>query len=248
MIMARVLKLIRRHFPDTHILVRGDGHFSTPELMRLCATMPNTDFLFGMTGNSVLNRLAEPVMQRARTLAATRQALGEEASIKLYDEFEYAAGSWHKPFRVVLKAEVMALGDNPRFVVTSMNLPEPQTVYADLYCARGQAENFIKQVKCDLAADRTSCTTFLANCMRLMLHCAAYVLHQQLRVHALSYTELAVAQPNTVILKLFKVATQIKQYKDRIVLHLPSAYPFKHLLHTLTERLYIPKPPLANSS
>ena len=248
MIMARVLKLIRHHFPDTHILVRGDGHFSTPELMRLCDTMPNTDFLFGLAGNSVLNRLAEPVMQRARALAAAREALGETASIKLYDEFDYAAGSWHKPFRVVLKAEVMALGDNPRFVVTSMNLPEPQTVYADLYCARGQAENFIKQVKCDLAADRTSCTTFLANCMRLILHCAAYVLHQQLRVHALSHTELAAAQPNTVILKLFKVATQIKQYKDRIVLHLPSAYPFKHLLWTLTERLFLAKLPAANSS
>lgn len=247
MIMARVLKLIRRHFPDTHILVRGDGHFSTPELMRLCDA-PNTDFLFGLAGNSVLNRLAEPAMQRARTLAATRQSLGEEASVKLYDEFEYAAGSWHKPFRVVLKAEVMALGDNPRFVVTSMNLPEPQTVYADLYCARGQAENFIKQVKCDLAADRTSCTTFLANCMRLILHCAAYVLHQQLRVHALSHTELAAAQPKSVILKLFKVATQIKQYKDRIILHLPSAYPFKHLLWTLTERLFLTRLPAANSS
>lgn len=247
MIMARVLKLIRRHFPDTHILVRGDGHFSTPELMRLCDA-PNTDFLFGLAGNSVLNRLAEPAMERARALATTRQSLDEEVSVKLYDEFDYAAGSWHKPFRVVLKAEVMALGDNPRFVVTSMNLPEPQTVYADLYCARGQAENFIKQVKCDLAADRTSCTTFLANCMRLILHCAAYVLHQQLRVHALSHTELAAAQPNTVILKLFKVATQIKQYKDRIVLHLPSAYPFKHLLRTLTERLFLVKPPATNSS
>jgi hypothetical protein len=139
MIMARVLKLIRRHFPNTHILVRGDGHFSTPELMRLCDAMPHTDFLFGLAGNSVLKRLAEPAMQRARVLSATRQALGEAASVKLYDEFDYAAGSWHKPLRVVLKAEVMALGDNPRFVVTSMNLPEPQTVYADLYCARGQA-------------------------------------------------------------------------------------------------------------
>ena len=72
---------------------------------------------------------------------------GYDASVKLYDTFDYAAGPWHKPFRVVLKAEVMALGDNPRFVVTSMHLPDPQTVYADLYCARGQAENFIKQIK-----------------------------------------------------------------------------------------------------
>ena len=152
------------------------------------------------------------------------------------------------PHRVILKAEVMALGDNPRFVVTSMNLPEPQTVYTDLYCVRGQAENFIKQVKCDLASDRTSCTTFLANCMRLVLHCAAYVLHQQLRTEALKHTELATAQPNTVILKLFKVAAQVRQYKDRVILHLPSSYPFKHLLWQLTERLYLPKPLRLNSS
>lgn len=248
MIFGRVLKLIRQHFPDTHILVRGDGHFSNPELMRLIGAIPNTDFLFGVAGNAVLNRLAEPTLQQARALYAQRQTFGESAPIRLYEEFKYGASSWPGPFRVILKAEVMALGDNPRFVVTSMQLPEPQTIYADLYCARGQAENFIKQVKCDLAADRTSCTTFLANCMRLILHCGAYVLHQQLRAHALRHTELAVAQPNTVILKLFKVATQVRQYKDRIVLHLPSGYPFKQLLWNLTERLYLPKPLTSNSS
>lgn len=244
MIFGRVLRLIRRHFPNTRILVRGDGHFSNPELMRLIDEMPNTDFLFGLAGNSVLNRLAEPALRQSRALYAQRQAFGGCAPIRLFDEFDYGAGSWHRPFRVVLKAEVMALGDNPRFVVTSLRLPDPQAVYADLYCARGQAENFIKHVKCDLAADRTSCTTFLANCMRLILHCAAYVLHQQLRTQALRHTELSVAQPKTVIFKLFKVAAQIRQYKDRVVLHLPSAYPFKQLLWKLTERLYLPKPVL----
>ena len=248
MIFGRVLRLIRRHFPYTHILVRGDGHFSNPELMRLIDAMPNTDFLFGLAGNAVLSRQAEAPLHEARTLYAQRQAFGERAPIRLYEEFDYGAASWHRPFRVVLKAEVTALGENPRFVVTSMRAPEPRTVYADLYCARGQAENFIKQVKGDLAADRTSCTTFLANCMRLILHCAAYVLHQQLRSQALRHTELAAAQPNSVILKLFKVATQVKQYKDRVVLHLPSAYPFKPLLRTLTERLYLAKTPSANSS
>jgi hypothetical protein len=168
--------------------------------------------------------------------------------VRLYEDFRYGAGAWHKPFRVVVKAEVMALGDNPRFVVTSLDLPDPHTVYIELYCARGQAENFIKQVKCDLAADRTSCTTFLANCMRPVLHCAAYVLHQQLRSQALQHTELAAAQPNTVILKLFKVATRIKQYNDRVILYLPSSYPFKQLLWQLTERLYLPKPLCVHSS
>jgi len=142
----------------------------------------------------------------------------------------------------------MAQGDNPRFAVTSMTLPNPHTIYTELYCARGNAENFIKHLKCDLVADRTSCTTFLANCMRLVLHCAAYVLHQQLRTEALLHTELASAQPSNVILKLFKVATQVKQYKNRVMLHLPSAYPFEHLLWQLTERLYLSKPARFNSS
>ena len=141
-----------------------------------------------------------------------------------------------------------ALGDNPRFVVTSLLRPDPYTVYTDLYCARGQAEHFIKSVKCDLAADRTSCTTFLANAIRLILHGAAYVLHQPWRTHALCHTRLAAAQPSAVILKLFKVATQIRQYKDRGILHLPTAYPFKQWLWTLTERLYLPKPLAADSS
>lgn len=101
----------------------------------------------------------------------------------------------------------------------------------------------------DLAADRTSCTTFLANCMRLLLHAAAYILHQQLRTEALQYTALSQAQPSTVISKLFKIAVQGRQYKNKIVLHLPSACPVKHLLHTLTERLYLPMPArLINSS
>ena len=132
MIMKRVLKLIRSRFPDTQILVRGDGHFATPELMHLCDSLPNTDFLFGLAGNNVLNGLAEPAMQRARALSTTRLASGESASVKLYEEFDYTARSWHKPFRVVLKAEVMTLGDNPRFVVTSLRLPEPQTVYVEV--------------------------------------------------------------------------------------------------------------------
>ena len=136
----------------------------------------------------------------------------------------------------------MALGDNPRFIVTSLALPDPQTVYAELYCARGQTENFIKHLKCDLASDRTSCTTFLANFMRLQLHAAAYVLHQQLRTQALKYTELSTAQPGSVILKLFKIAVQVKQYKDRVILHLPSACAVKHLLHRVTERLFLSKP------
>ena len=110
-------------------------------------------------------------------------------------------------WRVILKAEVMAAGDNPRFVVTSLADPPPQMLYEDLYCARGNCENAIKAVNCDLHSDRTSATTFLANSLRLLLSCAAYVLHHALRTHTLQHTALAHAQPSTLILTLFNVSS-----------------------------------------
>ena len=170
------------------------------------------------------------------------------ASSRLYEEFSYAAASWSQPWRVIVKAEVMAAGDNPRFVVTSLEAPTPQQVYEDLYCARGNCENDIKAVKCDLHSDRTSATTFLANAMRLLLSCAAYVLHHALRTHTLAHTALATAQPSTVILTLFKVATQVKQYKDRILLHLPTSCPVKALLHRVTTLLSAIPVPALNTS
>ena len=254
MILVRLLSYLRRHWPQTHILVRGDSHFATPEVIDVIANRRLTDFVFGLAGNAVLLRHAAPVLQEARRLhqqrTATAQAYGQRlpVSSRLYEECSYAAASWSRPWRVVLKAEVMAAGDNPRFVVTSLAAPPPQMLYEDLYCARGNCENDIKAVKCDLHSDRTSATTFLANSMRLLLACAAYVLHHALRTHTLQHTALAQAQPSTVMLTLFKVATQIKQYKDRILLHLPSSCPVKALLHRVTALLSAVPVPLMNTS
>jgi hypothetical protein len=254
MILVRLLSYLRRHWPHTHILVRGDSHFATPEILDVIASYRWTDFLFGLAGNAVLLRQAASTIQEARRLHQQRVALAQAhgqtppTSSRLYDEFVYAAQSWAQPWRVVLKAEVMSAGDNPRFVVTSLEAPTPQMLYADLYCARGNCENDIKAVKNDLHSDRTSATSFLANAMRLLLACAAYVLHHALRTHTLQHTALAQAQPSTVILTLFKVATQIKQYKDRILLHLPSSCPVKALLQRVTTLLYAVPAPICNTS
>jgi hypothetical protein len=254
MILVRLLSYLRHHWPRTHILVRGDSHFATPEVLDVIAHRRWTDFVFGLAGNAVLLRQAAPVLRAARRLHQQRVALAQAhgqcppASSRLYEEFPYAAQSWAQPWRVVLKAEVMSAGDNPRFVVTSLDAPTPQLVYEDLYCARGQCENDIKAVKCDLHSDRTSATTFLANAMRLLLACAAYVLHHALRTYTLQHTALAQAQPSTVILTLFKIATQVKQYKDRILLHLPSSCPIKALLQRVTTLLYAVPVPGGNTS
>jgi hypothetical protein len=254
MILVRLLAFLRRHWPQTHSLVRGDSHCATPEVIEGLAHRHRIDFVFGLAGNPVLLRHAAPVIQEARRLHQQRTALAQAqharppGSSRLYADFTYGADSWAQPWRVILKAEVMASGDNPRFVVTSLAAPTPQGVYEDIYCARGTCENYIKAVKCALHSDRTSATTFLANAMRLLLACAAYVLHHALRTQTLQQTALAQAQPSTVILTLFKVAAQVKQYKDRILLHLPSSCPVKALLHRVTALLSLVPLPAANTS
>jgi len=116
-IMKRVLRLLRHAWPETHIVLRGDGHFANPELMALRESDSNLDFIFGLAGNKVLSPKAKPVLDRARALHQTRCANArrtgeaEPAATRLYEDVGYQAGSWAKAWRVVLKAEVMALGE-----------------------------------------------------------------------------------------------------------------------------------------
>src|SRR5207249_9155775 len=135
--------------------------------------------------------------------AARWEATGQPQ--RLFGTFAYAAGPWDRPRRVIVKAEHGAGGDNPRFVVT--NLPGvPQGLYDEVYCARGEMENRIKEQQLMLFADRTSCHKFLANQFRLLLSAAAYVLVEAVRRLGLAGTELARAQVSTIRLRLFKVA------------------------------------------
>lgn len=249
-IIKRVLKLLRQRWPQTHILLRGDGHFSNPELMQLAIDDPQVDFIFGFAGNEALLRKAQPMINANRRLHQVRcrnaRTVGLEPphSTRTYHDVDYAAGSWPQSFLTVMKAETMGLGDNPRFIVTSLKDSTAEILYTQLYCARGQDENYIKAIKNDLASDRTSDQGFLANHLRLFYSCAAYVLHHALRTELLVGTALAKAQPSTVIAKLFKLAVRVVQYKDRIKLHLPTSCPVKSILHRITERLYLLKPVL----
>ena len=254
MIVVRLLSYLRHHWPHTHILVRGDSHCATPEVMDVIASSRWTDFVFGLAGNAVLLRQAGPTLQEARRLHQQRVALAQAqgqtppTSSRLYDACVYAAQSWAQPWRVVLKAAGMRADDNPRFVVTSLEVPTPQMLYEDLYCARGNCDNALKAVKNDLHSARTSAISFLANAMRLLLACAASVLHHALRTHTLQHTALAQAQPSTILLTLFKIATQIKPYKDRILLHLPSSCLAKALLSRVTTLLCAVPEPVCNTS
>jgi Transposase DDE domain group 1 len=162
MILVRLLAYLRRHWPHPHILVRGDRHCATPEVMAVIAHRRWTDCVFGLAGNAVLLRQAAPILQEARRLHQHRGGLAQfhrhapPTSRRLYDELLYGAQSWAQPWRVVLKAEGMSAGDKPRFVVTSLDAPTPQMLYDDLYCARGTCENALKAVKVDRRSARTS--------------------------------------------------------------------------------------------
>jgi len=131
MILVRLLAYLRRHWPHTHILVRGDSHFATPELMDVIAHRRWTDCVFGLAGNAVFLRQAAPILEEARRLHQQRVGLAQAhrqappPSSRLYDEFLSAAQSWAQPWRVVLKAEGVSAGDIPRFVVTSLEAPTP---------------------------------------------------------------------------------------------------------------------------
>src|SRR5437899_1269947 len=152
MILARLLPYLRQRWPHTHILVRGDSHFATPEVMDVIAHRRQTDFVFGLAGNTVLLRQAEPVLHEARRLHQQRTALAQTygqrlpASSRLYEEFGYAAASWSRPWRVGLKTEVMRAGDTPRFVVTPVADTTPQILHKYLYCGRGNRANEIQPV------------------------------------------------------------------------------------------------------
>ena len=164
----------------------------------------------------------------------------EPERLRLYGETEYRAKSWRGlDTRIIYKAEVNQKDDNPRFIVTSIKEASPKVIYEELYCPRGQDENFIKHLKSDLFGDSLSDQGFLANHLRLFYACAAYVLHYELRAMALKGSELEKAQPSTVITRLCKVAVKVVEYKDRIKLHLPSSCSFKKLLEHITEFFYL---------
>jgi len=224
-ILKRLIKRIRSHWPKTLILFRGDSHFCTPEVLQYCQ---KHDLLYclGLTGNAVLKRQTEPLIQEAKNLfAQTGQQM-----VKLYDAFTYRAKSWDSPQKVVVKVEVSHKGCNLRFVVSNLTDPEPEVIYGQIYTGRGQMENYIKEHKLHIKSDRTSCHDFAANQFRLFLHSAAYVLLHSFRENVLKGTEFAKAQFNTIQLHLLKVGAKVRELKTKIKLHLPSSFPHKTVL------------------
>lgn len=224
--LRRVVARLRAAFPHCVIELRADSALARPEVYEGCEQM-QLPYTISLPQNARLKVAAEPWMMQARAAYAES---GEKA--KCYGEFSYAAESWGQERRVIVKAEMMQKGENPRFVVTDRCGGGPEAMYR-FYCGRGDPENRIKELKLGVKADRLSCHQFRANQFRLLLHAAGYVLLQAMRM-MLAGTELASAQVNTLRLRLLKVGARIVQSVRRVWVHLPSAYPWAYLWPQLT--------------
>jgi hypothetical protein len=229
-----LVERIRQEWPDVKITIRGDSGFCRWKLMRWC-DKHGVDYVFGLGRNKVLEPRIAPLMEEAE---AAFEATGEKQ--RLFGETEYAAGTWDRSRRVIMKAERLPEGPNRRFVVTSLT-EDPGSLYDDIYTQRGDMENRIKEQQLMLFADRTSCHAFLANQFRLLLSSFAYVLLHELRESPLAGTELEKAQVNRIRLVLLKVAARVTVSARRIVLHLASSCPFQDLFRHVAATL-IPAP------
>lgn len=221
-LLRRLVPKLRDAFPRAEIHVRLDGGFAAPDTFRVLEEL-GVRYVVGMPKNKKLERLAEPAMVRARK-GQKRSGETERA----FTSVRYAARSWRRRRRVIVKAEVTVLPgreprDNPRFVVTNLR-GKAEDVYG-FYVGRGDSENRIKETK-ELDLGRTSCESFLANQLRLLITATAYVLYQELRLRAKG-TELARAQVGTLRDHLVKIAARVKVSVRRIVLHLPESAPWK---------------------
>jgi Transposase DDE domain group 1 len=229
-LLKLLVRRLRQAWPEVKITIRSDSGFCRWRLMRWCDSN-GVGYLLGLAKNPVLQREAQFWIEAAKRLF---EKTGQTQ--RVFGSFAYKASTWDRPRRVIVKAEHTAQGPNPRFI--TVNVPgDPQELYEDVYCQRGEMENRIKEQQLDLFADRTSCHRFLANQFRLLLSSAAYVLVQGLRRTALRDTGLEKAQVGTIRLKLLKVAARVVVTARRVVLHLATSYPFQNQFRAVFQRV-----------
>ena len=232
-IIKRVVKRLRTAWPSVGIIIRGDSHFATPELYAWCERR-TVHFILGLSTNAVLKRRAQSALAAARR---RYERTGQPS--RVCRQIRYQAKSWHRELRVIVMAEVSAMGGNVRFIVTSFEHSRPSFLYESVYCGRGRMENFIKDHKNALKSGRTSCHSFIANSFRLMLHSAAYMILHALRETALAGTDFATAQFDTIRLRLLKVGAEVREMKTKLRFILPASFPLKNVFAVMHQRLVL---------
>src|SRR6266478_1870558 len=233
-LLPRLFRKLHALFPRARLRVRADAGVADAKLLAFLDAA-EVEYVLGLTGNRRLDKRVRRLLGRARLQA---RATGETAT--LYGDTRYAARRWARKRRIIMKAEVLCYPgrsrkDNPRFLVT--NLPHrPATVYTRVYCGRGDMENRLKELQHGVAMDRTSCSRFVANQLRLLFSVAAYALFQTLQTFA-RLTGLGAAQVCTLRERLVKVAVWVERSARRIVLHLPQAFPWRETWGALAQAL-----------
>ena len=232
--IAFIVARLRQRWPDVDIWLRADSGFCREELMAWCEAN-GVRYVFGLARNARLEaEIADELAEAERKAAASGKAE------QVFKEFQYQTRtSWSQARRVVAKAEHLAKGANPRFVVTSLTCDEANArgLYEKIYCARGEMENRIKECQLDLMADRTSAATLRSNQLRLWLSSLAYVLVTALRRLALGGTELQEATAGTIRLKLLKLGALVTVSVRRIKIAIASACPLKSVFAIAQLRL-----------
>jgi hypothetical protein len=221
---ARIVAQIRARWPAVRIVLRADSGFAREALMSWCE-VNGVDFLFGLAKNE---RLVAEIASELAAAEEESKITGQPA--RRFKEFQWSTrDSWSRPRRIIAKAEWTGGSANPRFVVTSLSLEDaaPQRLYEEIYCARGDMENRIKECQLDLFADRTSAATMRANQLRLWFASMAYVLLCALRRLALQHTQFAKATCGTIRLKLLKIGALVRTSFRRIKFAMASGYPYQ---------------------
>jgi hypothetical protein len=243
-VIKHVTKRLQKHWPNTHIVWRGDGHYGRVEAME-GAENDGTDYIFGLAGNSALDALMAKTADNLRF----HHASSNQAKLRTYASFFYQAGSWDRPRKVVARLECSLQLDGRegtatgmrqevdiRYVVTSLE-GTAQHLYEDVYCQRGQMENLIKLHKAQLASDRMSCHSATANQVRLVLHTAAFWLMHGVRAAIPQTSSLATAEFATIRERLIKIGARVIEHVARIRIHLPSSCPERALFRTVARSL-----------
>ena len=218
-VLRRVIGRIRMRWPKVKILLRGDSHYCGPQVLDLLEKL-GCDYILGLSVNARLAVTAAP--WKAEVAARRQRQLWQAPAVRCFHRLQYGADSWSRKRLVIARVEATALGVDVRFVVT--NLPgRAKHLYEKVYCARGQAENLIKDFKRHTRADKTACHRWQANQMRLFLHMGAYWLLHTLRRSAPVKSVWYGATFATIRAKLVKVAVRVEELKSRIKLSFPAA-------------------------
>jgi hypothetical protein len=225
---------LKRAFPGVRIILRTDAGFALPEILQVCERSA-VGYAIGFARNAVTERKIAPLLEQARL-----QWVQTGQKARLFDDVYYAASTWDSPRRLVMKAEWLPKGPNPRFVLTNLELP-PQALYDSFYVKRGaDSEHRIKEFKLGIQADRLSCHKFIANQFRLLLAQAAYILLLAIR-QAAKGTQFATAQVPRLQAMLIKGAARVRVSARRVLVELSAYCPFAQELRQITQRLVSPK-------